>query len=213
MNTENLGQVPSLQHLNVEHQQPAPIIIFSKYSGAQHYFLLLFCFPLHPQKQNGGGGQIMNYAITFALLIYINIFYFGLFAVVEFALLVFKCYNLSGPKYPLGTIINELFILAFLVVVESIRLLLGNKQEPQDFDSQMSAIFRILVLTVPSMYSVAYFTFWQTFVTRLDAALGMIMLLIQVMQFFSALLSWWPKVPSIKQTLKRPTSPSPYSRL
>lgn len=95
MNTENLGQVPSLQHLNVEHQQPAPIIIFSKYSGAQHSFLLLFCFPLHPQKQNGGGGQIMNYAITFALLIYINIFYFGLFAVVEFALLVFKCYNVS----------------------------------------------------------------------------------------------------------------------
>ena len=77
----------------------------------------------------------------------------------------------------------------------------------------MSAIFHILVLTVPSMYSVVYFTFWQTFVTRLDAALGVIMLLIQTMQFFSAMLSWWPKVPSIKQTLKRSTSPSPYSRL
>ena len=82
-----------------------------------------------------------------------------------------------------------------------------------DFDTKMSAIFRILVLTVPSTYSVVYFTFWQTFVTRLDAALGMIMLLIQVMQFFSAILCWWPKVPSIKQTLKRPTSPTPYSRL
>ena len=79
----------------------------------------------------------------------------------------------------------------------------------------MSAIFRILVLTVPSMYSVVYFTFWQTFVTRLDAALGLIMLLIQVMQFFSAILCWWPKIPSIKQTLKRPTSPSDerYKRL
>ena len=182
----------------------------------------------------------MNYAITFALLIYINIFYFGLFAVVEFFLLVFKCYNvsivqnlnhifvaliiyfhyflfifqLSGPKYPLGTIINELFILAFLVVVESIRLLLGNKQEPQDFDSQMSAIFRILVLTVPSMYAVAYFTFWQTFVTRLDAALGAIMLLIQVMQFFSALLSWWPRMKLHPlNLLKKPTPPNAYSRL
>ncbi len=63
------------------------------------------------------------------------------------------------------------------------------------------------------MYSVVYFTFWQTFVTRLDAALGMVMLLIQTMQFFSAIFSWWPKVPSMKQALKRSTSPSPYSRL
>merc|ERR1739844_841281 len=136
----------------------------------------------------------MDYAITFALLMYINIFYFGLYAGVEFFLLVFKCYQLSGPKFPIGVMINEMFVLAFLVVVESVRLLLGQQHEPVDFDKKMSAIFRILVLTVPSMYSAVYFTFWQTFVTRLDAALGMIMLLIQVMQFFSALLSWWPRM-------------------
>jgi len=154
----------------------------------------------------------MNYAITFALLLYINVFYFGVFAFAEFGLLVFKSYQLSGPKYPLGSIINEMFILAFLVVVESIRLLLGQRYEPVvvDFDSQLSAIFRILVLTVPSMYSVAYFTFWQTYVTRLDASLGMIMLLIQTMQFFSAMFTMWPK---FKNPLKRPTSPNPYSRL
>jgi len=157
----------------------------------------------------------MDYAITFALLMYINIFYFGLYACVEFCLLVFKCYQMSGPTFPIGAMINEMFVLAFLVVVESVRLLLGQQHEPVDFDNRMSAIFRILVLTVPSMYSVVYFTFWQTFVTRLDAALGLIMLLIQVMQFFSAILCWWPKVPSIKQTLKRSTSPTDerYKRL
>lgn len=154
----------------------------------------------------------MDYAITFALLLYINVFYFGLYAVVEFCLLVFKCYQ-SGPKFPLGAMINEMFVLAFLVVIESVRLLLGQRHEPVDFDNQISAIFRILVLTVPSMYSVVYFTFWQTFVTRLDAALGMMMLLIQTMQFFSAIMSWWPKLPPVKSMIKRPTSPSPYSRL
>merc|ERR1712203_145479 len=46
-----------------------------------------------------------------------------------------------------------MFVLAFLVVVESVRLLLGQQHEPVDFDNRMSAIFRILVLTVPSMYS------------------------------------------------------------
>lgn len=151
----------------------------------------------------------MDYAITFALLMYINLFYFALYGAVEFCLLLFKCYQLSGPKYPVATMINEMFILAFLVVVESVRLLLGQQSEPVDFDTKLSAIFRILVLTVPSMYSVVYFTFWQTFVTKLDAALGMIMLLIQTMQFFSAMFTLWPKMPS----LKRATSPTPYSRL
>ena len=37
----------------------------------------------------------MDYAITFALLLYINVFYFGLYAVVEFCLLVFKCYQVK----------------------------------------------------------------------------------------------------------------------
>lgn len=121
--------------------------------------------------------------------------------------------SLQMSGWSIGAMINEMFVLAFLVVIESVRLLLGQRHEPADFDSQISSIFRILVLTVPSMYSVVYFTFWQTFVTRLDAALGMMMLLIQTMQFFSAILSWWPKMPSLKQSLKRSTSPSPYSRL
>ena len=119
--------------------------------------------------------------------------------------------QMSGAKFPVASMINEMFILAFMVVVESIRLLLGQQHEPVDFDKKMSAVFRILVLTVPSMYSVAYFTFWQTFVTRLDAALGMIMLLIQTMQFFSAMLSWWPKFTGAAPR-RRVTSPSPYSR-
>lgn len=118
--------------------------------------------------------------------------------------------QMSGAKFPVASMINEMFILAFMVVVESIRLLLGQQHEPVDFDKKMSAVFRILVLTVPSMYSVAYFTFWQTFVTRLDAALGMIMLLIQTMQFFSAMLSWWPKLTGGAN--RRVAAPSPYSR-
>jgi len=36
-----------------------------------------------------------------------------------------------------------------------------------DFDKRLSIIFQILVMTLPSMYSVAYFTFWQNKVTSL----------------------------------------------
>ena len=52
-----------------------------------------------------------------------------------------------------------------------------------DFEKSLSNVFRILVLTVPSMYAVAYFTLWQNIVTRLDMILGGIMLIIQVRMF------------------------------
>ena len=52
-----------------------------------------------------------------------------------------------------------------------------------DFEKSLSNVFRILVLTVPSMYAVAYFTLWQNIVTRLDMVLGGIMLIIQVRVF------------------------------
>lgn len=45
----------------------------------------------------------MDYAITFALLLYINVFYFGLYACVEFGLLVFKCYQVRNSY-----VVNEL---------------------------------------------------------------------------------------------------------
>lgn len=153
----------------------------------------------------------MDYAITFALLLYINVFYFGLYATVEFFLLVFKIYKMSVENFSISTIINEMFVLAFLVVVESGRLLMGHSHEPADFDRQLQKIFWILGLTVPSVYSVWYFTFWQTYVTRLDAALGMILLLIQGMQFMSAMLYLWPR---FRNPFRRPQErPHPYSRL
>jgi len=152
----------------------------------------------------------MDYAIFFALLLYINVFYFGLYAFVEFFLLVFKIYKMSGPDFSIATIINEMFVLAFLVVVESGRLLIGQSHEPADFDRQLQKIFWILGLTVPSVYSVWYFTFWQTYVTRLDRAFGMILLLIQGLQFLSAMLHLWPR---FRNPLRRTSEPHPYSRL
>jgi len=152
----------------------------------------------------------MDYAIFFALLLYINVFYFGLYAFVEFFLLVFKIYKMSGPDFSIATIINEMFVLAFLVVVESGRLLIGQSHEPADFDRQLQKIFWILGLTVPSVYSVWYFTFWQTYVTRLDRAFGMILLLIQGLQFLGAMLHLWPR---FRNPLRRTSEPHPYSRL
>jgi len=128
-------------------------------------------------------------SMTFALLLYVNIFYFAVFAGFELFLLIFKAYNMTDhPKHAYNAthLVNELAILAFMVVVESARLVLGNKHDLDGFDKNLQNLFRILVLTVPSLYSVAYFTLWQHLVLRLDAVLGGIMLVIQISQFVSA---------------------------
>ena len=89
-------------------------------------------------------------------------------------------------KYEARTLINEVILLAAMVTLEAVRLILGQKHQRADFHRDMFAVFRIIVLTVPSMYAVAYFAFWQNFVTRLDFSLGVIMLLIQGAQVFSS---------------------------
>ena len=137
-------------------------------------------------------------------------------------LLFMSRYESGDTRLSSTILINELFILTFMVVVESVRLVLGQKHElvrqlnshgvyllndfllnqiptskyslcstnlllsfQDDFEKSLSNVFRILVLTVPSMHSVAYFTLWQNIVTRLDMVLGGIMLVIQVKKSIS----------------------------
>ena len=98
----------------------------------------------------------------------------------------FQGTSMPESKYEVRTLINEVILLAFMVTLESFRLILGQKHQRSDFHRDMFAVFRIIVLTVPSMYAVAYFAFWQNFVTRLDLSLGVIMLLIQGAQVVSS---------------------------
>jgi hypothetical protein len=68
--------------------------------------------------------------MTFAVLLYVNVFYFGLYSMVEFCILLTKGYSLTDSRYTLAAFINELFILAFMVIVESLRLFLGQQYTP-----------------------------------------------------------------------------------
>lgn len=87
------------------------------------------------------------------------------------------------------TFLNETFGLLVLSIIESVRLYIGQEE---NLPKKMSAVFRILILTVPSMYGVAYFTFWQVKITRLDVILGIIMLVVQSIQLVCAFLAWLP---------------------
>ena len=76
--------------------------------------------------------KALDGSLMFAILLYLNIFFFGLYALVELISLLFKAYRMTDhPKhaYSATDLINELALLAFMVVVESARLILGNKHD------------------------------------------------------------------------------------
>jgi len=83
-------------------------------------------------------------------------------------------------------LLNEIFLLLLLSGVEAARLYLGQEEQ---LNKKVSVVFRILVLTVPAQYLTAYFTFWQTRVTQVDAVLGIILLLFQFIQMGCAFLT------------------------
>eukprot|EP00096_Caligus_rogercresseyi_P015502 TRINITY_DN7930_c0_g1_i1.p1 TRINITY_DN7930_c0_g1~~TRINITY_DN7930_c0_g1_i1.p1 ORF type:complete len:148 (+),score=22.41 TRINITY_DN7930_c0_g1_i1:180-623(+) len=136
----------------------------------------------------------MDSGTTFSVLLYLNIFYFGLYAAVEFTLLLFK-YSLVAT-YDLSLLVYELFLFSLAVLLESARLLIGQKHNNvyrlAPFDERLRSIFTILVLTLPSMYAVLYFSHWQSLPTRLDVILGWIMIIMQSSQFIAAFIHVLP---------------------
>lgn len=139
------------------------------------------------EKSNNNKANETSHMLTLEILLYLNIFYFGLYAGMELLFLVIKFYHVNGLSTL--TFVNETFGLLVVVIIESLRLFIGQQE---NLPKKLSAIFRILVLTVPSLYGVFYFTFWQAKITRLDVILGMIMLLVQSIELVCAFVAWFP---------------------
>ena len=99
--------------------------------------------------------------LTFEILLYLNIFYFGLYAGMEAIFLLMKYYYVADMDNL--TMLNEGFLLLALTGLESARLYLGQEEF---IHKKISVVFRILLLTVPAQYLTLYFTFWQTKVTQ-----------------------------------------------
>jgi transmembrane protein 216 len=73
-------------------------------------------------------------------------------------------------------------ILALLAVLESFRLLEGQKGNLTHHQGRISLAVS-LGLTVPSAIAVIYFAAWQNYVLRLEIILCIVQLIMQVLQF------------------------------
>lgn len=64
----------------------------------------------------------MNTSLTFEVLLYLNSYYFGLFAVCEIGMNVVKAINLDIPNFTI-----DLGILVIVCVLELIRVIIARK--------------------------------------------------------------------------------------
>lgn len=72
---------------------------------------------------------MVNASLTYEILLYLNFFYFGLYAAVELGMGVLKAVNLPYPENTLG---KEGGLLVALCIIESIRIVLGRRGSLSD---------------------------------------------------------------------------------
>ncbi|KAH9379779.1 hypothetical protein HPB48_020421 [Haemaphysalis longicornis] len=91
--------------------------------------------------------------------------------------------RLSFP-YPSGNMASEVCLLAFLTVVENVRLTLGKRG---NLTERSPCLVLSLVLTVPAVLGAVYFLVWQTYVLRLDLVLAAGQVALQALQTLLAI--------------------------
>jgi transmembrane protein 216 len=124
----------------------------------------------------------MNSSLLFEILLYLNSFYFSMFALCEFGMGLFKVVNLP---YPTGTVISEFLLLLFLCCIEFVRICMGRKG---NLTERVLPVLVSIGLTIPSILGVVYFLIWQTYVLRLEVVLCSIQLTLQGLELTFALL-------------------------
>ncbi|XP_055853482.1 transmembrane protein 216 [Episyrphus balteatus] len=125
---------------------------------------------------------MLNASLSYEILMYLNSFYFGMFAASEISITVLKGINLqyedNGHRW-------EAFLLLVLCILETIRIVLGRKCSLSDrgWQAILSAI-----LTFPSILGVAYFLFFQKYILKFEYILCALMLTLQAAELFFALI-------------------------
>lgn len=125
---------------------------------------------------------MVNSSLTYEILLYLNTFYFGMFAIAELGVGVFKITHLP---YPTGTMISEFLMLILLCCTEASRIFMGRKG---NLTEKSYSVMVSIALTVPSVLGTIYFLIWQTYVLRLEVILCGIQLALQGLELGFAVL-------------------------
>ncbi|KAL0113007.1 hypothetical protein PUN28_012325 [Cardiocondyla obscurior] len=126
---------------------------------------------------------VANSSLTYEILMYLNSFYFGMFAVCELCMGMFKAINLPSPGG--GKTLLEFALLLFLILTESGRIYLGRKG---NLTERGLPILIGIILTIPSALATLYFLRFQYYVLRLEVILCSIQLVLLASEIFTAIM-------------------------
>lgn len=115
---------------------------------------------------------------------YLNSFYFGMFATCEIGIGTLKAVQLSNQYEP-GNLLNETSVLLGLCILESIRIHLGRKGSLSDHGWQ---VILSVIITIPCTAGVLFLVFMQSHVLKLEYILCALMLLLHLTELVFATL-------------------------
>lgn len=126
---------------------------------------------------------VVNSSLTYEILMYLNSFYFGMFAVSEFSINLCKAVKITSV--PSSTVLGEFAVLFFLIITESGRIYLGRKGNLTERGLPM--VLGIL-LTIPSALATLFFLHWQYQPLRLERILCGIQLVLHATELVISIM-------------------------
>ncbi|KAH8310626.1 hypothetical protein KR044_002254 [Drosophila immigrans] len=130
--------------------------------------------PLVPKKPNPS----MNYEV----LIYLNSFYFGMFACCEMAMGLLKAINLSYTGHSLA---QDSAVMISFIVLETLRLIMGRKGTLAE--RGWTAILSVFLIA-PCFLGVSYLLVLQTYKLRLEYCLGTLQIALYLTEVWYAIV-------------------------
>ncbi|CAO1405391.1 unnamed protein product [Diamesa serratosioi] len=125
---------------------------------------------------------MVNTSLTYEILMYLNSFYFGMFATCEIGMGTLKAVNLD---YSMPVLVQESLILLFLCLLESVRIYLGRKGSLSDHGWQVIAS---VFLTIPCLLGVLFLLFEQSHILKLEYILCALMLILHITELLFAIM-------------------------
>lgn len=123
-----------------------------------------------------------NPSLAYEVLIYLNSFYFGMFACCELGMGLLKAINLT---YTGHTLAQDTLVLVAVCILETIRIKLGRKGSLSERGWQ---VILSVFLTIPCFMGVSYILVLQAYKLRLEYVLCTLMMALYLTEIWYAIM-------------------------
>ncbi|XP_060524857.1 transmembrane protein 80-like [Cylas formicarius] len=133
-----------------------------------------------------GSNCKINTSLTFEVLLYLNSYYFGLFAICEIGMNIVKYINFSDE---LGHFPTDFGVLISLCILEIFRIIIARRG---NLTEKNLLIILAVLLTIPSVVGVLYLMIWQSEVLRFEYIICAIQLGLCLIEIVTGILCLFP---------------------